>query len=123
MSPNLTTSLLTRQAFARRLFTLMIGKGWLPSELARRARLPEEATFDYLHGTVLPTQTRAKKLAKALEVTPEVLLPSNVVAAFEAPTASVEARLDNLVQRIEALEGKLRKLCDRQEERGEQSDG
>ena len=103
---------LKRQAFARRLFRLMIGKGWLHSELARRAGLRRDTTSNYLHGTVLATQANAEKLAKALNVTVEELLPSDLVAE-ETADASVDARLDKLARRVEALEREVRELRER----------
>lgn len=65
----------TKTDFARRLYTLMLGKGWRQAELARRAGLPRDSVSTYIRGKTLPTTTSATKLARALGVEPTELLP------------------------------------------------
>lgn len=66
---------LNRTDFARKLYNLMLAKGWRQSELARRAGLPRDSISTYIRGKTLPTSASAVKLAKALGVEAEELLP------------------------------------------------
>ncbi len=67
---------MTKEQFGRRLYKLMIAKGWRQSELARQAGLGRDAISTYVTGRSFPTPINAKKLADALGVTVEELLPN-----------------------------------------------
>ncbi len=70
--------------FARRLQAAMVAKGWRQSELARRAEgyLPGGKKFGrdsislYIRGKTLPGPVLLEALCKALDKTPEDLLPT-----------------------------------------------
>lgn len=69
-----------KEAFARKAYQLMLKKGWRQSELARNADLPRDAISVYMRGQSLPTPGNLKKLAKALGVEPDELLPAHLLA-------------------------------------------
>lgn len=89
---DLTPRELTRQEFGRRVYRLMIGRGWHQSELARRSGLKRAAISTYITGTSLPTAPALEKLAAALGVKPEELLPNALAEAIEAEVPSFEIK-------------------------------
>lgn len=84
---------LTKQDFAKRLYRLMLKRGWNQSELARRADLPRDSVSTYIRAKVMPTPQSAERLARALGVTPEELLPNHVESAIEEDTPSLEMKV------------------------------
>jgi transcriptional regulator with XRE-family HTH domain len=68
--------MLTKQEFGRRLYQLMIAKGWRQSDLARRADIQRDSVSTYVRGVTWPSQINLEKLAKALDVEPNDLLPN-----------------------------------------------
>lgn len=84
---------LTRQAFARRLYRLMLARGWNQSELARRADLPRDSVSTYIRAKVLPTPQSTQRLASALGVVPEELMPNHVESAIDEDTPSLEMKV------------------------------
>ena len=83
---------LTKQQFGRRLFSLMMAKGWRQSELARQADLPRDSISTYVRGRSLPTPHNLARLSKALGVKPEALLPNHVESAIDNDNPSFEMR-------------------------------
>jgi transcriptional regulator with XRE-family HTH domain len=81
---------LTKQEFGRRIYKLMLEKGWNQSELARRADLPRHSISVYINARSLPTPQSLEKLARALGTTADELLPNHVEAAIEADIPSLE---------------------------------
>jgi transcriptional regulator with XRE-family HTH domain len=77
---------LTRKEFGKRLYTLMLGKGWTQSELARQADVLRDSVSNYVRGLDLPGPQNLKKLAKALDTTAEDLLPNVSEAAIDMET-------------------------------------
>lgn len=75
---------LTKAQFGKRVYTLMLKKGWHQSELARRADLPRDAVSIYVRGRSYPTPKNLAKLAAALGVSPDELLPNHASEAIEA---------------------------------------
>ncbi len=63
----------SKDEFARRLYTLMLGKGWRQSDLARQADLPRDSISVYMRAQSLPTSDNLRKLAQALDVSPDKL--------------------------------------------------
>ena len=84
---------LTKQEFAKRLYRLMLKRGWNQSELARRADLPRDSVSTYIRAKVMPTPQSAERLATALGVAPEELLPNYVESAIEEDTPSLEMKV------------------------------
>lgn len=79
---------LTKIEFGRRLYRLMLNKGWNQSELARQANLPRYMVSVYIRGKSLPTPPNVKRLAEALNVPETALLPNiaqNAIGDDETP--------------------------------------
>jgi transcriptional regulator with XRE-family HTH domain len=61
--------------FGRRVYRLMINKGWNQSELARQADIARDDVSRYIRGVSIPTELKLVSLAKALDTTAAELLP------------------------------------------------
>lgn len=83
---------LTKQEFGKRLYRLMIGKGWTQSELARQAGLPRDSISVYVRGRSLPTPVNTEKLARAFGVSARDILPNAVESAIDEDEPSFEMR-------------------------------
>lgn len=88
----LTPKYLTKQEFGRRLYRLMLAKGWNQSELARQAGLPRDSISTYIRGRTLPTPKSLQALADALGTTPGDVFPGAIQQATMDDTASIEIR-------------------------------
>jgi transcriptional regulator with XRE-family HTH domain len=64
-----------KAAFAQRLLAVMRERGWTQSELARRARIGRDNVSGYIRGKNLPGPAIMNRLAAALAVGPEQLIP------------------------------------------------
>lgn len=84
---------LTKQEFGKRLYNLMLRKGWHQSELARQSGLPRDSISVYIRGRSLPTAVSLKALASALDITPEELLPNHVESAIDDDAPSIEFKV------------------------------
>lgn len=91
--PTLAPKHLTKQEFGRRLYRLMISKGWNQSELARQAQLPRDSVSVYVRGRSLPTPKSLAKLAEALEVNSTDLLPNAIEGAIDEDNPSIDMRV------------------------------
>lgn len=89
----LTPKHLTKQEFANRLYNLALGKGWHQSELARRSDLPRDAISVYMRGKALPTPINLEKLAKALGVRSDELLPNHLESAIDDDVPAFELKV------------------------------
>lgn len=83
---------LTKQEFGRRLYNVMLAKGWHQSELARQSGLPRDSVSTYIRGKTLPTPNNLQALAKALTVEPEALLPNHIESAIDEDEPAFEIR-------------------------------
>lgn len=87
-----------KQEFARRLQALRVAKGWTQSDLARRAfgggkeAKGRDNISGYERAMRLPTPTMLKKMADALGVTTEELLPSGVRSSVEETLPAFDVR-------------------------------
>jgi transcriptional regulator with XRE-family HTH domain len=84
---------LTKQEFAKRLYRLMLKRGWNQSELARQADLPRDSVSTYIRAKVMPTPQSAQRLAVALGVVPEELMPNHVESAIDEDSPSLEMKV------------------------------
>jgi transcriptional regulator with XRE-family HTH domain len=84
---------LAKDEFARRLYKLMIDKGWRQADLARAAGLARNAISVYLRGASLPNPENTKALAKAFDMDPAVLLPNYTESAIERDNPELEFRV------------------------------
>lgn len=62
--------------FGRRLKSLMLEKGWNQSDLARHADMGRDNVSGYINGKYLPNAKHLHRLAHALNVSGQTLLPS-----------------------------------------------
>lgn len=85
-------SALTKQEFGRRVYRLMMQKGWNQSELARQSGLPRDAISTYVRGQSFPTPKNLQKLAEALDSTPADLLPNYLESAIDEDFPSFEMK-------------------------------
>ncbi|API60584.1 hypothetical protein BSL82_15875 [Tardibacter chloracetimidivorans] len=74
---------MTKQELGRKLFQLMVGKGWNQSDLARAAQMGRDSISNYVNGKSFPTPVAREKLAKAFGMAPEELLPNGIMQAME----------------------------------------
>lgn len=75
---------LSKQEFGRRLYRIMTEKGLRQSELARRADLPRNNVSSYVRGLSYPSRMSLVKIAKAVGVEPDVLLPNYTESAIRS---------------------------------------
>ena len=90
---DLSQKVLQKQEFGRRLYGLMMEKPWTQSDLARAAGLGRDSISQYVRGKSVPTPQNLQKLAKALDIDPDVLFPNYAAhaAMVEEPTFQVKA--------------------------------
>lgn len=84
---------LTKQQFGRRLYQLMLTRGWNQSELARQAGLPRDSVSTYIRGVALPTPKSLQALSVALGMSPAEILPNAVEAAVDEDHPSFEIKV------------------------------
>lgn len=84
---------LTKQQFGKRLYDLILAHGWNQSDLARAAGLPRDSISVYVRGRSLPTPKSLQKLAGALGVEPQDLLPNARESAIDEDHPSLEMRV------------------------------
>jgi len=82
-----------RQEFGRRLFQLMLKAGMSQADLSRKAALGKDAISTYIRGLSFPEPVNQKKLARALDVTLEELLPSVTMTAIDNEIPALEIKV------------------------------
>lgn len=98
--PDLRPKHLTKQEFGKRLYRLMIQKGWHQSELARRAGVARDSVSTYVRGVSLPEPGNLDRLAKALGVDAVDLLPNHTEAAIDNDVPSMEMKVSGTDPRV-----------------------
>lgn len=93
LNQTLTPSHMTKQQFAKRLYRLMLAKGWSQSELGRQSGLARDAVSVYIRGKSLPTPQSLKMLASALGVTEIELLPNHAESAIDQDIPAFEMKV------------------------------
>jgi transcriptional regulator with XRE-family HTH domain len=91
-SRGLTPKHLTKEEFARRVYRLMVQRGWTQSDLARHAGLPRDAISVYVRAKSLPTPVNLAKLAACFGMKAEELLPNIVESAIDNDQPAFEMR-------------------------------
>lgn len=94
-SPGLTPKHLTKQAFGRRLYSLMLSHGWHQSELSRRSDIARDLISSYVRGIRFPTPINLNKLAQALSVPTSHLLPNQLETAIDADHPAFEVKVSD----------------------------
>lgn len=83
---------LTKQEFGRNLQRLLVERGLNQSELARRAEVGRDSISTYIRGRSFPEPKALAKVARALGVTPQELLPNTIAAAIDSDQPSFEIK-------------------------------
>jgi transcriptional regulator with XRE-family HTH domain len=83
---------LTKQEFGKRLYGLMLARGWNQSELGRQSGLPRDSISTYVRGQSLPTPQNLKALSEAFGIEAEELLPNQVESAIDEDNPSFEMK-------------------------------
>jgi transcriptional regulator with XRE-family HTH domain len=73
-----------KKEFSRRLYQAMRAKDWRQADLHRASGLPKDSISTYYRGLVLPTSYSLDKLAKALDVQPEWLVPGEAAPSVSS---------------------------------------
>ena len=87
---------LSKQEFGRRLEKFMAAKKWNQSDLARHTGMSRNNISVYINGRSYPSESNLVKLAKALGVTPDELLPNRAEFAIRGeanPDISMRASI------------------------------
>lgn len=98
--PALTPKRLTKMEFGKRLYQLMVSKGWHQSELARRSEVSRDSISTYIRGKSLPEAENVQKLAAALGIDPFDLLPNFVENAIDQDMPSLEMKISTNDTRV-----------------------
>jgi transcriptional regulator with XRE-family HTH domain len=88
---------LRKEAFGRRLWSLMMAKEWTQSDLARFSDIQRASISSYINGQSFPDPKNLQKLARALGMAPEKLLPNVAemsAKASENPPFQITATRD-----------------------------
>lgn len=84
---------LKKQSFGRRLYHLMLERGWHQSELARRAGIPRDAVSIYVRGKSFPTPKNLAALALAFGMKETDLLPNHVESAIDEDNPAFDLKV------------------------------
>ena len=80
---------LTKQAFGAKLQELMWAREWNQSDLARNANIGRDSVSKYIRGISLPDPKNLRRLAKALDIADDELMPEGRVGAVESAVPSI----------------------------------
>jgi len=87
-----TAKHLSKQEFGKRLYSLMLSKGWNQSQLARYAGLGRDSISQYVRGRSYPTPQNLQALAKCLSVEPDAILPNYYESAVDREQPEIELK-------------------------------
>jgi transcriptional regulator with XRE-family HTH domain len=90
---NVKPRALTKQEFGKRLYDALIRKGWNQSELARATELGRDSISTYIRGTAFPTPANLQKLASALGVERDALLPNSAQMEMDRGFPAMEIKM------------------------------
>lgn len=91
-TPALLPKHLSKQEFGRRLYNLMLAKGWHQSELARQSGLPRDRISTYVRGAAMPSPQNVQALAAALGVEADAIMPNHVMSAIDEDVPALEIK-------------------------------
>lgn len=88
---------MVKQEFASRLYRMTRERDWSQSDLARAAGITRDAVSTYFTAKSLPEMKNAAKLAEALGISVDELLPSRTAEAIDRdpPAFEVKASAQN----------------------------
>ena len=81
-----------RREFGKRLQEAMLNKGWNQSELARNAGIGRDNISSYIRGIAMPGPLFLNKIASALDVEPNKLLPSRAMPSVDQVVPALDVR-------------------------------
>ncbi len=81
-----------RREFGKRLQGAMIDKGWNQSELARRAGVGRDNISSYIRGISMPGPVMLHKIAEALQMKPDEILPSKAMPTIDQVVPALDVR-------------------------------
>lgn len=90
---------MTKQEFARRIYRLMLKKGWSQSQLAREAskggdpQVTRDDVSRYIRGVSLPIEGKLLKLAKVFGVDATDILPNYTATAMDREHPAFEMKV------------------------------
>lgn len=87
---------ISNKEFGQRVYRLMIAKGWNQAELSRRAGLTRDSISTYIRGLTYPSAVSVSKLASALGVDTEQLMPNHIEHAIEKDDPSFEMKISTV---------------------------
>ena len=87
-----TPTAVVRQIFSRRLWSMLVRKGWTQSELSRQSGISRDSISTYVRGIALPDPINAQKLATAFGITVQELHPASTQVSVEESVPSVELK-------------------------------
>lgn len=82
-----------KQEFGKRLYKLMLSRGWSQSDLARNSGLGRDAISVYVRGRSFPDPRNLAKLADAFGVPEMELLPATQERAIESEIPALEMKM------------------------------
>ncbi|WP_048647541.1 helix-turn-helix domain-containing protein [Nitratireductor soli] len=88
-----TVKYLTKEEFGRRIYNMMLEKGWRQSDLARRSGLTKDSVSTYVRGKAFPTPASVAKLASAFGAPAEEIFPNHVHNAIVEDTPDFELKV------------------------------
>lgn len=91
----LTPRHLSKDEFGHRVYNAMLRKGWTQAELARQSGLPRDSVSTYIRGLVMPTGESLEKLAAALDVKSEHLLPNVIEGNIRDTLPSLDLKVSS----------------------------
>ncbi len=84
---------LTKEQFGRRLYKLMLSRGMRQADLARASGMGRDAISTYVTGRSFPSPDSLNRIAKALNVEAEALLPNQAIGAIERDAPHFELKV------------------------------
>lgn len=79
--------------FGKRLYRMMISRGWNQSDLARAANLTRDSVSTYIRGKTTPTRKSVEALALAFGIPAEQIFPNHLEAEIEAAPAALDIKV------------------------------
>lgn len=83
---------MVRKEFASRLQRALRNKKWKQIDLARAAKIGRDSVNSYIRGRMLPSEDKLDKIAKALHMEKQELMPSHVETLAERDNPPLEIR-------------------------------
>jgi transcriptional regulator with XRE-family HTH domain len=81
-----------KSQFARKLYEAIMSRGWTQSDFARHCGLNRDAISTYVRGKSVPSPQSLERMAEALNMRPEDLMPNYYEAAHAKADATMELR-------------------------------